>query len=310
MKRIPIREIERLKAQLARAMERFKPLDYIPPVDYIEDRFSIKLDPWQRLYATTALERPRVAIAACRQSGKSTVTSGFASWILRTFPGSMVLVASKSLKQAAYFVEKIRMALAVDFDGHFVEDNKHSLMAPNGSRVVAIPAGNPDAGRGFSPDLVILDEAAFAHENLLTVLSPSLAATNGAIHMISSPNGPVGLFYEAVEGKARSAYWSFRITHEDCPRITDDFLAAERMIMSQHQFDQEYLAKFIAPQGAFFGVSALQTLLEDREDTDYTEFQRDVHSIQRWDRVLGVRAEDMTAAFDRTDRVRRYLYDA
>jgi hypothetical protein len=305
------REIEKLKIELDRVLEKTRRLEYVDPITYIEDRFGIELDEWQKSYCDQSLYGDRIAIVACRQSGKSTVTSGFAAWLMRTYPGSMVLVASKSLNQAAYFVEKIRLALTQDFAGRkFIEDNKRSLMAPNASRVVAIPAMNPDAGRGYSPDLIILDEAAFAHDNLLTVLSPSLSATGGALHMISSPNGPVGQFYEAVEGRARDAYWSIRVTHRDCPRITEEHLAAERMVMSNHMFRQEYEAEFVSAQGAFFGVSALRTLLEDREDTDYTEFSRETERMRAWDQVLGIQKVDMEAAFDRADRVRRALYAA
>lgn len=309
MKYQPLREIEKLRVELAAVLERTKALPPIHPIDYIERFYGLDLDAWQRLYCETALKDPRIAIVACRQSGKSTVTSGFGAWLMRSYPGTMILVASKSLNQAKYFIEKMREALAHEFE-RFPEDNKFSLMLPNGSRVVAIPAMNPDAGRGYSPDLVILDEAAFAHEKLLIVLSPSLAATQGAIHMISSPNGPTGLFYEAVAGKGKDVYWSMRIKYTDCPRITPEFIENERRLMSDHQFRQEYEAEFVAPQGAFFGYDALRTLIEDPEDTDYAELEKDLKKTAMWDAVLGLRETDIKAAWDRTDRVRRYLYDA
>ena len=191
--------IDRVVEQLERAAVTLKKPIPMGAIDYIEASHGLKLDKWQVEYVEEAMSTSRIAIAACRQSGKSTVTAALAAWFMTSNPGVLVLIASKSLRQAAYFIDKIRNSVMYHWDKKdLLEANKLSLTLPNGSTAVAIPCQNPDAGRGFSPQLVILDEAAFAAEELLAVITPSLAATGGALHMISSPNGPTGFFYEAV----------------------------------------------------------------------------------------------------------------
>lgn len=278
------------------------------PSKYIEATNNLTLDEWQTEYIDQAMETSRIAIAACRQSGKSTVTAGFAAWYMTYNPGVLVLIASKSLRQAAYFIDKIKMSVMYHWDKKdLLEANKLSITLPNGSTAVAIPCQNPDAGRGFSPQLVILDEAAFAAEELLAVITPSLAATKGALHMISSPNGPAGFFYEAVEGNSKNAFWQMQVTHHQCPRIDDEFLEAELVTLGELRFKQEYLAQFLSPEGAFFGYSSLNALFSgedaDLENLDITE------AIDKMEIAPPPDRDDLYAALDRTDRLTRRLYD-
>jgi len=285
----------------------FEQPDYLEPIPYIEKTVGLNLDEWQRVYVDEAMATSRIAIAACRQSGKSTVAAGFAAWFLTYNPGVLVLIASKSLRQAAYFIDKIRQSVLCHYDKKdLLEANKLSLTLPNGSTAVAIPCQNPDAGRGFSPQLVILDEAAFAAEDLLAVITPSLAATHGALHMISSPNGPQGFFYQACEGDASSVFFHMQITHEHCPRITSQFLAEERLTLGQLRFDQEYNAMFLAPEGAFFGSHAMNALFAG-EDIDLDGLDLD-EAVEKMIEAPPTGVDDLVAALDRTDRVSRMLY--
>ena len=286
-----------------------RPPPYMGPKPYVEYVYDMLLDEWQCIYLDHACTSSRIAIAACRQSGKSTVTAGFAAWYLTYNPNSLVLIASKSLRQAAYFIEKIRAAVMCFWERkYFPEANKLSITLPNGATAVAIPCQNPDAGRGFSPDLVILDEAAFASEALLSVITPSLAATRGAIHMISSPNGPQGFFYDAVEGVSRSIYFQMQVTYEACPRISPDFLAQERVALGEIKFKQEYMAMFLAPEGSFFGAESLSALFAG-EMPDYSDLAADIQGNPFASIPIPERS-DVFAAFDHTDRVIGALYDA
>lgn len=301
--------INRVIDSLERAQIRTKQPELMTCVEYIAKTSAIDVDEWQREYIDKAMETSRIAIAACRQSGKSTVTAGFAAWYMTYNPGVLVLIASKSLRQAAYFIDKIRNSVLFHWEKkHLLEANKLSITLPNGSTAVAIPCQNPDAGRGFSPQLVILDEAAFAAEELLAVITPSLAATHGALHMISSPNGPAGFFYEAVEGKASDAFWQMQVTHHQCPRISQEFLAAERLTLGEMRFKQEYLAQFLSPEGAFFGFESLNALFAGEDpDLENLEIEDALDKMEL--EGLNPERDDLVAALDRTDRVRRTLYD-
>lgn len=303
------RRIERLKA---RQFDPLRLIERIPePLEFGEAVLNVHLDQWQRTYMLEARECSRVAIAACRQSGKSTVTGLFVAWCLIFIPGFQCLVASRSLRQAGHYLNTVRTAVLSVFPREaMISLNRLSMELPNGSAIISIPCAQPDAGRGFSPHLAILDEAAFAPEPLFRAISPSLAATDGALHMLSSSNGRQGYFFEAFEGVAVDVFRTLRVTYKECPRITEEFLAAERVLLGDLYFRQEYEAEFITPYGAFFGFSAIQNL-ETSEDVDLDDLSlTDMET--KLEKIMPVpqpNMDNLKAAFDRAERIKRVLFD-
>lgn len=305
------RQIDKLTAK---TFDLWEHIEQVPtPLEFSTSQLGHPPDPWQKDYLVEALARRRVGIAASRQSGKSTVTGHFAANCLLFVPGFQILVASRSLRQAAHYLSGVRQAvLSVLPRDSLVELNQLSMTLPNGSRIIAIPCAQPDAGRGFSPDLVILDEAAFAPEALFRAITPSLAATDGALHMLSSPNGKQGYFYEAFEGTAEDVFWTRRVPWTDCPRITKETAAMERVALGDLYFRQEFEAEFVSPEGAFFGAEALNALFNETEempvgDLGLRELEKQAADVVGLDKPPT--RDDLQAALDRADRARRLLYD-
>jgi hypothetical protein len=303
------RQIEKQKAQ---NWDIFRHIERVPdPMEFGEAMLGNTLDAWQQDYMKECRFRSRIAIAACRQTGKSTVTGLFVAWCMIFIPGFQCLIASRSLRQASHYLNSVREAvLAVTPRDAIPVLNRLSIELANGSSAISIPCAQPDAGRGFSPHLVILDEAAFAPEALFRAITPSLSATAGAMHMLSSPNGRQGYFFDAFEGESQDAFYNFRVTHRECPRITDETVRLERAALGDLYFRQEFEAEFITPQGAFFGFSALQNL-EEGEDPDLSDLELlDMEDLLETTMpVPEPTSEDMKVAFDRTQRVRQMLVD-
>lgn len=316
MKLLRFSEVDRLMSQLeAMKLKNFDPIAEIGTVpsqlDFAETIQGSSMDPWQGAYMMNAPLQPRIGIAASRQSGKSTVTALFVAHCLCFIPNFMCLVASRSLRQASHYLNKVRDAvLSVIPREAMVQLNRLSMELPNGASIVSIPCAQPDAGRGFSPHLVILDEAAFAPEELFRAITPSLAATQGALHMLSSPNGRQGYFFEAFEGEAKDVFWSQRVHWHDCPRITQEIADMERIALGDLYFRQEFGAEFVTPLGAFFGHSAITQFengekewLEDLQTLDDLEdFTAEMYPSNDPD------VEDLKEALSRADRASRLLY--
>ena len=100
----------------------------------------------------------RVIICCCRQWGKSTTGAIKALHHALTQPGSLVLVASRTLRQAGEFLGKvIRFAKDLGLPVRRAPRHDDSLLLPNDSRIIALP-GQPDSLRGFSAvSLLIID---------------------------------------------------------------------------------------------------------------------------------------------------------
>lgn len=304
------RRVEKVQAQNLSFLDKLEALP--APGAFVETAFGIKLDTWQQLYMTSAAVEPRVGIAASRQSGKSTSVAGFVAWCLVFVTGFRCLVASRSLRQASYFIQKVKQAvLSIVPPDAMPLNNRLSMQLPNGSFIISIPCAQPDAGRGFDPHLVIIDEAAFAPKALFDAVFPSVAATHGAIHMISSPNGRQGYFFDAFEGEAKREFWTLRVTWEDCPRNTPEQMQAYQRTMGMLMWRQEFMAEFIVPEGAFFGASGIMQF-EEGEEYDLTDLElADMEALLDQSMPLPKpTVDDMRVAFDKADRVRQLLFAA
>lgn len=85
----------------------------------------------------------------------------------------------------------------LDFRPRGDRDTPHSLMLPNTSRVVAVPARDATT-RGFpSVGLLILDEATRIPDFVYYDLCPTLAVSQSDPLALSTPTGERGFFFEA-----------------------------------------------------------------------------------------------------------------
>jgi hypothetical protein len=301
-------QIRQAYRRLESAMPKAPVIPIHTPKKFIQHSQDLELDEWQDNYITQASTQKRVAIVACRQSGKSTVTAGFVAWCMTYIPFFVVLIASRSLRQASHYLEKVAQSILTYYPRKSIPSlNKLSIGLPNASQAISIPCQNPDTARGFSPQLVILDEAAFAPEALLAVITPSLAATQGGLHMLSSANGPQGFFYHACEGENSDDYFTLKIPSAMCPRITAEFLDLERRTLGDIRFRSEYEAEFLSAEGAFFGYDALNAL-QETETPSFMGIPGVEDDIPTPEELHAAR-EDLAAAFDFRQRVDKYLYD-
>lgn len=153
-----------------------------------------------------------------RQAGISTVTAAYAAvktaFAISDNPERVLILANKQetaiefLNKITGFIKQLPDWVNVTFDK---SSQKHVKLS-NGSELKAV-ATSTDALRGYTPTIMILDEAAFI-EGGQALWSACLAAigTGGKAFLISTPNGLDEIYYEAYEG-AISGTNKFKITH-------------------------------------------------------------------------------------------------
>jgi hypothetical protein len=153
-----------------------------------------------------------------RQAGISTVTAAYAAvktaFAISDNPERVLILANKQetavefLNKITGFIKQLPEWANISFDK---SSQKHVKLS-NGSELKAV-ATSTDALRGYTPTIMILDEAAFI-EGGQSLWSACLAAigTGGKAFLISTPNGLDEIYYEAYEG-AVSATNKFKITH-------------------------------------------------------------------------------------------------
>jgi hypothetical protein len=243
-----------------------------PPVDVVEFatvEIGAAPDPWQVEVLLAILEHDRIGVVASRQSGKSTIVAIALAYLFVHVPDFRVVVLSRTLAQASYFMRRVKRAVLRYFQRTEMEVvNTLSILHANGSLVVCVPCRDPDAARGYDPHVVALDEAAFVPQVTIDAVRPMIAATQGALIQISSPNGPQGEFYESIEGRLAPYYWRRRVTVEECPRITPEFLAEELISKGRLMYDQEYFCKFLQIEGAFFPAGTIDVFADPQDIVD------------------------------------------
>lgn len=194
--------IEAVKAELAKRLAWPKTFAEFLPYVRIEDahKGDIPFEVWPHLVdrANSWDRGISEIILKSRQLGLSWEAAAYARYVARRF-GAHVLVISMGQTYAYEFLSKVEY-----IDAHLPEhlkqtrdiDNDGEISWFEGGTVTALPS-TPNAGRGFTGTLVILDEAAFhphAKENY-QAYRPTVA-DGGQLLIISTGNGRAGWYFE------------------------------------------------------------------------------------------------------------------
>lgn len=233
-------------------------------------RRKIIPDEWQRDVLRS--DARYKIINTSRQVGKSTVIAGLALHKARFTQDSLVLIFAPTQKQAKeVFAKVIRFYLAhmgglnkkallrrVGIDSEAIR--QMGIQMENASRIEALSA-TENTSRGFSADLIIIDEAAFATNAFYESILPSIAVSGGELVLASTPFGKRGFFYE--EWKDGTHFQQFEVPATDCPRMSDEFLAAEKRRRGERYYNQEYLCSFEDQEDQVFREDVIQGAFSD-----------------------------------------------
>jgi hypothetical protein len=117
--------------------------------------------------------------------------------------------------------------------------------------------------RGFSaPAIVLFDEAARVLDALYEAVRPMLATGGGRLVALSSAWDERGWFYD--EWSSNSPDWHrTKVTALECPRISAEWLAAERARIPHRVFQREYMCEFGDTEENVFSRELLARVLVD-----------------------------------------------
>lgn len=147
-----------------------------------------------------------------RQAGVSTVTAAWVSKKLafakKNKPEKILIIANK-LDTSQEMANKIRSFMTqwpswVGIDFSVEKDSQKHYKLNNGCEVKAV-ATSKDALRGFTPTILIFDEAAFidADSDFWAACMASLS-TGGKVIVVSTPNGYDAIYYEIYDQALRN----------------------------------------------------------------------------------------------------------
>ena len=210
------------------------------PLDLFPDQISL-IEDYDNYNENIALKY--------RQAGVSTVTAAWASKRLafakKTKPEKILIIANKldtSMEMANKvrgFVEQWPAWVGIGFSQ---EKNSQRHFKLNNNCEVKAVATSRDALRGYTPTILIFDEAAFieADSDFWSACMASLS-TGGKVIVVSTPNGYDPIYYEIYDQALRGMN-DFRISemywHRD-PRYTKDLYMVKTKDLVHYLLNRE-----------------------------------------------------------------------
>lgn len=232
---------------------------------------TVSLDPLQRF--RSALGEPRsfqaelltstssrVIAMASRQLGKSTAVACL-TWdaFLR---GLTVVVITPTEKQAKEFLLRVKEFRDADpFAPTGIQFLKTEVTATNHKgRILAMPA--TDSARGFTADVLVLDEAAQISDDEIAAVLPMRKKLTGRLVVISTPLWRDGYFYE--RWTQPNDYHKVLGHFRDVPELAD-VIERERQDMSAQRFAREYDCQFSGSGEPLVSFATLQKAMDNEE---------------------------------------------
>jgi hypothetical protein len=223
-------------------------------------------------FQATALELAKriTAIVAPRQSGKSRSLALLAVHRAFTRPGYRVLIVSAGDEAARRLLREVR-SIVTDSDllrGSVVDEQASLVTLSNGSEIRSVPASERRI-RGWTVDLLLVDEAALVADDLITgaALPTTAARPDARIVLASSATSAAGAFYDHVQlGRQGSEHIeTFAWALTDCPWISPSVIEAARESMTPARFAAEYEGVFASGADALFPRPLLERATADYE---------------------------------------------
>lgn len=256
----------------------------------------IKLYPKQEEMLRLFTEKKRVVVLSSRQVAKTTNLCILALHYVIFNPEKRIMVVSNKLNGAIEVMDRIK--LAYEHLPNWLKCglsvlNKTELRFGNDSGI-KVAATSSDSARGYSANMVLLDEFAFVPKNLqrlfFTAVYPIISTDpNSKVIITSTPNGVGEMFHETYE-KALSntsddtgeKWVPFRVDWWEFPGRDEKWKALQiESLGSMDAFNQEY--------GNSFLTSSYDKLITDDKIVEMRQLK---NSIANKGKQILVNAED------------------
>ena len=149
---------------------------YFKIINLDKGLMTIKLYDKQKELLKYFVDEKRCIVLAARQSSKTTTYTIYLLWLTMFFPEKKVMILANKADTALEILDRIRMAYSYvpEFlkPGVFVW-NKGEVQFANRSTIKGFATAS-DAARGFSANVVVMDEASFVPNNVASKVFESI----------------------------------------------------------------------------------------------------------------------------------------
>lgn len=250
--------------------------DIVCALDPVEFARRCGIEPYGKQIEILRSRSKRRILNWSRQAGKSTTTAIVIAHQVLYQPETLTILVSPSERQSKLLLNKVYKFLGqLDFAIDYDVENKLEMKLKNGSEVYALPGNNESTVRGFSSvDLLVIDEAAKASNELYDAVEPMLMASQGTQILLSTPWKNEGFFYDTWIDED-SDWEKTEIPATDVPMFDKTDLERLRKKKPKAIFEREYMCKFTGSIDqlfdeeiilAMFANTDLEALFEEEDD--------------------------------------------
>ena len=227
----------------------------LDPVQVFQEAFGNPALDWQLV---SLRESRNATVLKGRQVGASQSAAALAIHTAMYKANSLSVIVSPTQKQSKNVADRSREGiqnLGIPLAG----DSATMLKFKNGSRILSLP-GTPTAVRGYSADLLVLDECAFIGESTIQAALPVVAATGGRILVQSTPYAEVGFYYDSIRD-ADPTWAHFRVRSDEVPTFDPELLEFYRRKYAPDFFAREFMCEFGRTGASLFSLERLNGLV-------------------------------------------------
>jgi hypothetical protein len=123
--------------------------------------------------------------------------------------------------------------------------------------------------RGYSVDLLVVDEAAAVPDMDYHGILPALIATQGEQVLLSTPRGKRGFFHELWH--SADDWQRVMVRSDEVGRIRPEDLEVFRQTMPEAYFQQEFECAWLDTEGSLFSYDDIQEALALGEEVQALE---------------------------------------
>ncbi len=203
------------------------------------------------------LETPAkyIAVNGSRQSAKTLVAMNLILYYAINEKGSQICFISPYFSM----VKKVMRELvdAIDESG-IIESKNYSdyiIKLKTDSTILFRSAENYDALRGYTFDVIILDEAAYIKDDAWkSAIKPTALIKGKKVLMFSTPRTKNGFFYDTyIMGKTENPlYGSIDLTYKGNPFVNWEEIQDAKKVLPDAIFRAEYEGEFIEGESTVF----------------------------------------------------------
>jgi phage FluMu gp28-like protein len=213
------------------------------------------------------MSRAQVQVLACgRRWGKTEACAVRAVASLFEESPTQHLLIAPTLDQATLLFDRTVALLDALGESAKIRRSPYPRLIFGRHAVSARSGHVPRSLRGHEATDIVIDEAAYLPESLVTEIAmPMLATTGGRLTMISTPHGKNHFWrFFQMGQRGEHGVWSRQAPSSESPYVPEQFLAVQRELISERAYMVEYEAAFVDGSGQVFRDEAVQRCLVAR----------------------------------------------